>query len=185
MDDKSLGTLEYNKILEQLAEWCDFPASAQLARELVPTNDLDEARRLQAETSEALTLFESNPGISIGGARDVRSLVDLAEHAGVLDPGDLLDIKYTLIAARTLRRTLERFEEQYPILTDMVFQIPEPVGVIDKISSALSERGEILDTASARLGQIRHDLRIVHDRLLQRLERMLNDPKTAQYLQEL
>ncbi|MEA3439912.1 MAG: endonuclease MutS2, partial [Chloroflexota bacterium] len=128
---------------------------------------------------------ESNPGISIGGARDVRSLVDLAEHAGVLDPGDLLDIKYTLIAARTLRRTLERFEEQYPILTDMVFQIPEPVGVIDKISSALSERGEILDTASARLGQIRHDLRIVHDRLLQRLERMLNDPKTAQYLQEL
>lgn len=185
MDEKSLETLEYNKILEQLAEWCDFPASAQLARELVPTYDLDEARRLQAETSEALTLFESKPGISIGGARDVRSLVDLAEHAGVLDPGDLLNIKYTLIAARTLRRTLERFEEQNPILTDLALQLPEPVGVIDIISSALSERGEILDTASARLGQIRHDLRIVHDRLLQRLERMLNDPKTAQYLQEL
>ncbi|HSQ26940.1 MAG TPA: endonuclease MutS2 [Anaerolineales bacterium] len=184
MDEKTLYLLEYPKILERVAAYCAFPASAQKARELRPGSDIVAAQRLMAETSEATRLLAVNVDLSIGGARDVRSVVDLAQHSGTLEPHQLLDIKYTLIAGRTLAKTFERVGGQYPVLADIVYQLPPPLGIIDFISRAISDRGEILDSASDRLRQIRHDLRIVHDRLLTKLQRMTSDPKLTPYLQE-
>lgn len=184
MDDKTLYTLEFDKILNRLAGYCAFSASADMARQLHPTGDIFEARQRLAETSEAVRLLSTHADITIGGARDVRQAVDLANHGGVLLPGDLLDIKYTLISARTLTRTFERWAEAYPNLVDIIRQLPPPLGLIDSISRSISDRGEILDSASARLSEVRHDLRIVHDRLMTRLQRIIGDPKNGPYLQE-
>ena len=62
--------------------------------------------------------------------------------------------------------------------------MPLPVGLIDGISRAISDRGEILDSASPKLAVIRRDLRVVHDRLLTKMQRMVTDSKITQYLQE-
>ena len=184
MDDKTLTILEYPKILERLAAYCAFAASVEKARLLRPTNDPVLARQLQAETREALALLMTHPELSIGGARDVRAQVDLALHGAMLAPNELLDVKSTLVAARTLARTFERLAFQFPVLTGIVTQLPPPFGLIDAISRALSERGEILDSASDRLEHIRRDLRIVHDRLMSRLQKMVSDPKNTPILQE-
>lgn len=184
MDVKSLSTLEYPKILEQLARYCAFAASAEKARALLPTADIAIARQRQAETREALTLLSTRPDLTIGGARDVREAADLANHGGVLTPTDLLDIKSTLIAARTLSRLFENIGGSYPNLYAIAAQMPPPLGLIEAISRAISERGEILDSASEKLAGIRHDLRISHERLLGKLQRMLNDPRNAPFLQE-
>jgi DNA mismatch repair protein MutS2 len=184
MDEKTLYTLEYPKILQRLVDLCDFGASRELALDLSPTDDITEARRLLGETGEAYQMLVTHTGTSIGGARDVRPYVDLAEHGGTLDTPELLDIKYTLIAARNLVRTFDRLEGEFQNLVDVINQLPIPAGVIDRISRAISDHGDILDTASDRLGHIRHDMRIAHDRLLSRMERMVSDPKIAPYLQE-
>jgi DNA mismatch repair protein MutS2 len=160
MDPKSLHTLEYFKILERLAGYCAFAASADKARALRPTTNLDEARRKLALTSEAVQMLVSRPDLTIGGARDVRSQVDLAAHGAVLTPPDLLDVKSTLIAARTLARTFERLSGQFPNLTEIAAQIPSAQGLVDSISKAISERGEIMDSASEKLGNVRRELRI-------------------------
>jgi DNA mismatch repair protein MutS2 len=184
MDDKTLRILEYYKILERLASYCAFSASAEKARALRPTPDAFEARRRQTITSEAVQFILTHSDISIGGARDVRSQVDLALHGGVLAPNELLDIKQTLVAARTLLRTFERLSVQFPSLSDIVAQLPPPLGLIDAITRAISERGEILDSASEKLSQVRRDMRIVHDRLMAKLQKMVADPRNGPYLQE-
>ena len=184
MDEKSLHTLEFPKILERLAAYTAFQASAEKARALRPSADILEARRRLAETSEAAQLLSTHPGLTIGGARDVRPQVDLAAHGGVLTPVELLDVKSTLLAARILARTFERLGAQYPNLADIAAQIPPVFGLVDAITRAISDRGEVLDSASAKLGTIRHDLRISHDRLLTKMQRMLNDPNIVPYLQE-
>jgi DNA mismatch repair protein MutS2 len=184
MDDKTLTILEFHKILDRLANYCAFSASVEKARALRPTPDAFEARRRQKITAEAVQFLVTHSDISIGGARDVRGPVDLALHGGVLAPNELLDIKQTLIAARTLARTFERLGAQYPSLSDIVAQLPPPGGLIDAISRAISERGEILDSASEKLAQIRRELRIVHDRLMTKLQKLVSDPRNTPYLQE-
>ena len=184
MDEKTLKTLEYPKILERLAAYTAFPASAEKARALRPSTNVEEARRLQAETAEAVRLFGARTDLTIGGARDVRAPVELAVRGGVLAPGDLLDIKSTLIAARTLARTFERLENQFPYLYDIAAQLPPPLGLVDAITRTLSDRGDVLDSASPKLATIRRDMRIAHDRLLTKMQRMVSDPNTSSLLQE-
>lgn len=107
MDPKTLNVLEYPKVLERLAAHCDFSASKELARALQPTLSGDLALLWQQETTEARRLLSVQEA-SIGGARDIRPQVELARRGGVLEPGDLLDIKSTLIACRQLKKLLEK-----------------------------------------------------------------------------
>ena len=133
MDTKTLTTLEFPKILERLAGYCAFAASADKARLLLPSADIEEALRRQAETREALTLLHTHPDLTIGGARDVREIIDLAGHGGVLAPTELLDIKFTLIAARNLARLFERVGGTYTNLYAIAARMPPPTGLIDAI----------------------------------------------------
>jgi len=184
MDEKTLRTLEYPKILDQLAGYCAFSASVDKARRLKPSVKLHEARARLAETSEARELLEERPSTSIGGARDIREAVIAATRQVVLEVNQFLDIKYTLIASRTLRRLFEREGDHFPHLAEITLRLPVSTGLVDAISQTLNDRGEILDTASDKLARIRRDLKIEHDRLLSQLKRMINNPDVSQYLQE-
>jgi len=184
MDEKTLQILEYDKIRETLQGYCAFSVSADKAAALTPTTSLLEANRLLAETGEAVRLFVTRSDLTIGGARDIRDPLDLAERGGVLNPQDLLDVKSTLIAARTLERTFEKLQDQFPRLCDVAAMFPAPTGLVDAISLTISERGEVLDSASAKLGTIRRDLRVAHDRLLSKLQRIISDPKNTPILQD-
>lgn len=184
MDDKTITTLEFPKVLERLAGYAAFSVSQEMARALRPTNDLPEAQARLTRTREARLLLSVNADVSIGGASDIRSLVDLAGRNGVLAAAELLEVRNTLIAARELSRSFERTGERYPQLTSVAAELPPPSGIIEAISKAISERGDILDSASPKLSAIRSELKVSHERLLGRLERMINDPKTAPMLQE-
>ncbi len=184
MDEKTFRTLEYPKVLDRLADYCAFSASADKARRLKPSTKLHEARQSLAETSEARELFDERPSTSIGGARDIREAVIAATRQVVLEANQLLDIKYTLIASRTLRRLFEREGDRYPNLAEITLRLPLSTGLVDAISQSLNDRGEILDTASDKLANIRRDLKIEHDRLLSQLKRMINNPDISPYLQE-
>lgn len=184
MDAKSIQILELPKILERVSKFASFSAGASLALSLTPSTDLDEVRRRQQETSEARRLLAVKTDVSLGGARDVRAAAQLAARAGVLDAPTLLDIKSTLIAARTLRRLLSKLADQFPRLAFIAEGLTEIPGLVEAISNTLDERGEVLDSASPKLAEIRRDLRAVHTRLLQKLERLVTDPRNAAYLQE-
>jgi DNA mismatch repair protein MutS2 len=186
MDEKDLGTLEFPAILEILAGYAGFSASAELALQLRPATDLELARQRLALTTEARLLL-SIQDLKVGGVSDIRPKADLAAHGGVLSETDLVDIKNTLIGARSLKRRLTNRasdEPEYPHLTALAETLELPTGLIDAISNAISDQAEILDQASDKLAKIRIDLRKAHTRLLQRLERYINDPKTAPMLQE-
>ena len=184
MDEKTLLTLEYPKILERLAAYAAFSASAELACALRPVAKLEDALRMQKTTSEARQLLSTNAEAGVGAATDIRPLVERAARHGVLDPADLLAVKDTLTAARNLARYFERGSALYPNLGAIAAAFPPPPGVIDTISRAISERGEILDQASDALARIRREVKIAFERLMARLERMVNDPKLAPMLQE-
>ena len=181
MDAKSLQVLEYPKIRERLKSFCDFSASMDLALALEPTDSYDLALARLAETSEARKLF-SVQDVGVGGAHDIRSAVELAARGGVLDPQQLLDIKSTLISCRVLKKTFERKEDEYPRLFQIAEGLPESHGIVDAITRILSERGDVLDSASQKLAALRREVKIAHDRLMSRLQKYLTD--SASKLQE-
>jgi DNA mismatch repair protein MutS2 len=102
----------------------------------------------------------------------------------VLEPHQLLDIKYTLIAARTIQRYFDKSEGRYPILATVAEGLSVGSGLIDAINRTLDERGNVLDSASQTLASTRSQLRVAHDRLTTRLQKIISSKKVAPMLQE-
>ena len=184
MNPKHLATLELPKILERLARCADFSASKELALALLPTPYLPEARQRQAETSEARRLLALKPELSIGGARDVRPLLQQATLSATLLPNDLLEIRQTLLAGRNLKRTLVRLADQFPLLVDIAERIYECDALSQEIGRCIGPRGEVLDSASPELALIRRDLQAAHQRLLDKLNHIVHSPDNSQFIQE-
>ncbi len=184
MDPRHWNTLELPKVLERLASFTSFSAGADKARHLAPSTLLPEIREWLETTSEARALLVAHPRTSVGGAHDVRPQAQAARRGVTLPPGDLLDIQGTLQTSRALQQTLTRLERQFPRLADIAGRIAPCPELIDAIGRCLDERGEVRDNASDALARVRRELRVAHDRLQERLQRIISSPKNAGYLQE-
>src|SRR5512136_1544617 len=184
IDTKHATTLELPKVLERLAGFASFSAGIELCRELAPSTIPVEVKRRLAVTGEARRLLTTNVDVGLGGIHDVRPLVEQAARSAALLPQELPDIRGTLIAGRDIHRTLSRLSNQYPLLSAIAARIVESAGVIAEIGRCIDDRGEVRDEASPHLTTIRRELRLAHDRLQDKLARILTSPRNGPYLQE-
>ncbi len=184
ISEKSIHILELHKILEQLANFTTFSAGEELALDMRPTSDLEEARVWQQETAEAIVLFENKTSVSLGGVRDVRDVSLTAQRGVMIEAAVLLDIRYTLRRASTLKRTLGRMKGQYPLLAELVEEIEECDDLQDAIARSIDDNGEVMDSASPKLAIIRRDLKVAFDRLQSKLNRIVSSRNNATMLQE-
>jgi DNA mismatch repair protein MutS2 len=184
ISQQTLETLEFPKILAQLARHTSFSASRELALALLPSTDAFEVRRRQKRTTEARRLLDDQPDATIGGARDVRAALGLARRGGVLEAGVFLDIAATLSAARRLRTLLlKQPEALFPLLRELAHDLPSIQALEDVIARTVGEDGHVLDSASPALGRLRADVRIAFNRLQEKLQSMISSSQ-AESLQE-
>ena len=181
---KYLQTLEYDKILQKLADYTAFSASADLARGLTPSPHPTEAQTLQTETTEARHLLTALPEIGVGGASDVRPLLTQAQRGIILSPDNLLAIVRTLTTARDLRRKITRMEDRYPLLADIAFRLEDGGGLVNAIHRCIDDSGTVKDSASAELARIRRETEITHGRLQDKMRRLVGSENVRKYLQE-
>jgi len=177
-----LETLEYPKVLARLARVCDYSLARERAEALVPDTTVPAVRRMLTETTEARTLLASIPEIGVGGARDVRAPVRLAALGVTLNPTQLLDIRDTAAAARTLRRTITRLpeaSERFPVILDHAAALSDFTNLDATITAAISPRGDVLDSASDELRRIRIGVRTAQGRLVEYMNNFTRGARAA------
>jgi DNA mismatch repair protein MutS2 len=184
MEEKHLTTIEFPQILSRLAAHATFSAGYDLAVALKPSPLFVEVEHRLQETSEARHMLDAHGGLPLGGARDIRDLARNATRGAVLQPTDLLDIVNTLRVGRRIHRTLARLHGEVSLLADIAARIEPCEGLADEISRCINDQGEVVDHASAKLSRIRREMRTAHDRLVDRLNRIVSNPRNAPYLQE-
>ena len=184
ISEKTLATLELHKILQELSAYTTFGAGEEFAMELFPSTEIEEVQIWQRETAEAVALLEERAHISVRGARDVREPVIKAQRGVIIEPGTLLDIRYTLRRGATLKRSLGRMTATFPLLAELANEIEECAALQSAIEKTVDDNGEIKDTASARLAIIRRELRVSFDRLQQKLQRIVANKANQDKLQE-
>src|SRR5579859_1775393 len=181
----AVKTLEFDAVRELLARHTSFSAGRALALELLPTPQIEEARRRQTATAEALKLPGLRPGLHLGGVHDVRPLAERARVGGVLGPEELLDVASTVRGARAWRRGLAPLRDETPTLLELAdVYLGDHPGLVEDIQDAIGEGGEVLDSASPALGRIRTELRTAHDRLVTRLRDIMAVPPFRDVVQD-
>jgi DNA mismatch repair protein MutS2 len=173
MDQKALRTLELPRVLERLARHASFSAGVERALACQPAKTIQEANRLLEETDQARALLLRHYGLGLSDAHDIRPSAEDAVRGMTLPAPALLQIRGTLQAARSLFRGLSRQAELAPEIARVAGRIPEIQGLIETISRTINEEGEVQDSASERLGNLRSAMRTSLDRLLTRLQRVI------------
>ena len=184
MQERNLRVLEYPKILERLASMAMTEPGKAAARALRPSGDINEVRRLQQETEEALSAYAYHGGSPMAYFSDVSEYLQLAKVGSTLSMKALLTIAEGLRAARTARAALVRDREDTPILTGMASRLVALEGVENDISAAIMSEEEIADRASAELHQIRRQIRGANERMRDRLSQMIRSSSFSKYLQD-
>lgn len=182
--DKTLATLEFDKILERLSEDTSFSAGRDAALQLRPTTAVETARDLIAQTSEARALLEARPSTHLGGAHDIRAAVGRAQVGSVLAPADLLEIAGTLAASSRVRAAVLQDGLDVPWLRGRAERMIDGGDLRRALDATFSDRGDILDSASPALRRIRSEVQTAQGRLIERLNSMVTSAEGRSALQE-
>ncbi|HKG57426.1 MAG TPA: endonuclease MutS2 [Candidatus Limnocylindrales bacterium] len=171
MDERSLVLLEFPQVRTRLAELASFPPSRRLAEALEPEADAVLVGRGLDETDQARALLADRPGVGVGASHDIAPSVERAVRGGRLEPGQFLEIAETLDAASRLGTALA--EERRPLLRELGRELHSLPAVRSTLSRSFDPAGELLDTASPRLGPLRAAVRVAYDRLRRRLDALV------------
>jgi len=184
MDEHTLRVLEYPKITEMLAERTACSLGVERARELLPTNSFSLVQERQQETAEARALLGAFGQIPLGGIHDVRPGLVKAGVGQSLTPHEFLDLSSTLISGARLKGWLLRYAEKAPLLADRAKIIEEFPQLLSDIGQAIGRSGDVLDSASPALAAVRSRLRVVAERVNERLNQILQSATYRQMLQD-
>jgi DNA mismatch repair protein MutS2 len=182
VDPRSIDILEFPLVRARLAEKTSFAPSRRLAEVLTPESDPILVTRGLDETDEARSLLEERPGVGVAGARDIGGAIERAARVGRLDPQQFLDIWATLDAAAGLKPHLA--DARRPLLRALGQEVHALPAITSTLARSFDPSGELLDTASPRLGGLRAAVRVAFDRLKRRLDTLVGSAELGGSLQE-
>ena len=182
--EKHSKALEFDKVLERLAEFVSCDDARYEVLHLKPESNLDLARALLAQTSDAHMLLARFGGPSFGGLRNVNNALSRADAGSVLNTKELLDIAGVLRTIRTLSQWRASNAGVESVL-DPLFNALIPNKYLETaIFSAIISEEEISDNASPELANIRRKIRIQESRVREQLEKFTRSQSHSKYLQE-
>jgi len=182
MNEKTLHTLEYDKIIKQLENLAFSPAGKEYCRHLLPHNDREWIETAQRETSDALTHILTQGEISFNGISDIRPALKRLRTGSVLGTGELLAISALLNTAGRIknffRQSLNDDGQTGDSLNERYGLIEPLFPLMQEIRRCILAEDEIADDASPGLAQTRRRLKAAGDRIHEQLNNILNNSRS-------
>ena len=182
--EKSIRTLELPAVLSMLAALAVSDAAKEKCRSLMPVCDLEEALHLQAETQSARERLGLMGSPSFSGVKDVSRALNRADHGGVLNTRELLDVADLLTASRRVSEYDKDRQGEKTVLDHLFSALHTNKFLEDKIHGAILDEETIADSASPELADIRRKMRLASSKGRQILQRIISSPSYAKVLQE-
>ena len=186
MNQKVLRTLEYNKIVERLAEYAFGADTKERCLSLLPSTSLSEITNAQQQTKDAMNRSLKKGRLDCSDIKPLSSAIRRVEIGGTMNIEELLGLCKLLETARRVKAYGRKEREDIPSdsLSEL-FDGLEPLSPLcDEIRRCIISVDEISDDASSNLKSIRRSIRSTGDRIHAQLNQMLNNQNVRNCLQD-
>ena len=185
MNQKTLTKLEFDKIIDLLAEEAGSFRGKQLCHRLKPMTDLGKINTFQEQTASAFTRIIRKGRISFGDAAPVEESMKRLEIGGALNISELLRIRRLLAnTARVKSYGRHDTQEDSADCLDVYFDQLEPLTLLSsEIERCIISEDEISDDASRALKHIRRSISNLNGRVHTTLSGLVNGSLRT-YLQD-
>ncbi|MGB2981136.1 MAG: endonuclease MutS2 [Candidatus Zixiibacteriota bacterium] len=178
MDEHTLKVLEFDKVREMLSKHCLSEMGKELALSIFPTKDKEIAEKEIRQTTELKEMLTFEETFPLSSMQDIRHSLRKAETEGTyLDPKELLSLAEILIISKSLIEFFKNKKEKYVHISALVADLRSFDELLYSIKSSVDPSGEIRDSASGRLSDVRHQTKTLRNRILDKLESMLGARK--------
>jgi len=184
IEDRSLRSLEWERLLVYLAEQAESAPGQNLALALTPEVGRELALLLLDETDEALCLVRSNQSLSLSGVVDVSATLSRLGAGSTLSALELFNIKEVLKISSRVRQSLNLMERlDFPRMAAYLPRLLALKQEVLQIEDAI-EGGAVKDTASAHLAHLRRERSRLDAAIKEDLGRIIQSHSGGKVLQE-
>ena len=186
MNEKALTILEFHKIIDRLETLAGSAPGKSKCRSLRPSDDINEIRQLQTETTDALSRIYEKGSVSFAGVSDIRSSLARLSVGASLNIQELLGVCRLLDAAKRVKafaRAEHADEARIDSLTNMFSSLEPLTALSQEIHRCILSDDEIADDASPKLKSIRRSMGAAHEKIRSVLNGMVNG-SARNYLQD-
>lgn len=188
MNKKYIEKLEFNKILEILADYCLTYIGKDLANSLKPKSNKNLVRVILRETSEAVTLLYKKHSPNFIPIVDITHIAKSLEINSILSAKSLLDVSKILRLSNDLKRYFyednETSIDSFPILVQYFSSLYTNLSVQEVIEKSIIDEFTISDNASAELSAIRRKQRKLEESIKDKLNSFIHSSNYSKYIQE-
>ncbi|MBV8281458.1 MAG: endonuclease MutS2, partial [Candidatus Eremiobacteraeota bacterium] len=183
-DTHALAALEFDAVIAQIAAQTTCEPGTRAAASLSPLVSIAAADAQQALIEDATAYVEAGGDIAFGGAEDVGDAVERASKGSSLPAAELWMIAAAEGALRDVVRPAAEGAAPRGALKALFGRRRDTADVVRRIEEAIEPQGRVADTASAELGRIRRQQRVLHDEIRDRCAAITRNPSTAKMLSE-
>lgn len=175
-------SLEFNSILEKLAERTVSQSGAQAARALRPVSEGETARILMEQTMEAETLLIKRPSYPVCSFAAIGAELRRMKTGASLSGGEILRVASVFRAAKQAAPLAkDETAQMIPALAKGLFYDD---GMIKRVEDCVVADDEIADGASTELARVRREMRKENEFIKEKLQSMIRSQGESKYLQD-
>lgn len=183
---KTLDDLEFETVLQQVSNHAVTAFGKQKISDTLPFENKEELLTNLAYVNEYLASFENENVIPNHGFEGISLEIKLlAIENSFLEIQGFRKIAAISNAVNLLLKFFKKFQEYYPTLQSRSEEIEFTKDIVTEIDNVINRFGEVKDSASPSLGQIRRGILSIRGKINQSFSSALSRYNQADYLDEI
>ncbi len=155
------SSLQLDLIKDSIAELCSFSLGKEQILNLEPSYDPLLIKRECQRSEEALRCCVKMGPCNFYGIKDVLSILKTATRDGICTPLDCVRIADLIRGCSAITQYFKSCELSVPALKELSDSLVLPLSLMDHIEKCFNPYGEVLDSASPLLREIRKKIKQV------------------------
>ncbi len=184
MDNKTLKSLEFDKVLKVISGYARSEASASEILAIVPFHNREAMETRSGAVSEIRQLISDKTLLGLSRFSDISAaLKSVAPEGALLDADEYLAIKEVIAILGILSRQLSERDDlpRLHAIASGLTGFPELKKILDK---TFDREGRVVDGASTELSSIRSKIRGLSSRIDRRLTELVREEHVTPFLQD-
>ncbi|MBC6343009.1 endonuclease MutS2 [Lactobacillus kimbladii] len=162
MNDKILETLEFAKITEQLQQMAITTPAKMAAFNLVPSDDFAQVKLALKQTLAGAEILRIKGQLPLTDFADVEPSIKRLRIKANLNAKELGNLLLVLALANEINDFFSEDDKEklnLAAIDSILAKLDVPQSLFKQLSRSLDFDGEVLDTASAELSHLRHEIK--------------------------
>ena len=184
IDEKTVITLEFDKILERLASYSFSEKGKERVLALRPFDTPTQCRSELDKTDEAYKLMYNLGVFPSFSLCDVSDCLTRAEKNSMLTMGELLRVADLLRISENVKASVLKADGSFNYLKTYAYDIYPAVSLERDIKNWILSENEMSDNASPELATIRRNIKKANERLRDKLNSFITSSEYSKVLQD-